>query len=152
MKTPLDTREIQVLLVEDSPADALMTREALGRVELPVKLNQVEDGREALAYLRRVGRFADAVRPDLILLDLNLPRMDGREVLVEIKADPDLRLIPIVILTTSQTEEDVLRASGGHANGYVPKPLDFRRFLEVVRSIQRFWFEVATLSGELRDR
>src|SRR5215813_9695707 len=135
-----EARPFPVLLVEDSPADVLMTREALAHSQLAVDLHVVEDGVDALAFLRRQGCFAGAPRPGLILLDLNLPRMDGREVLDEIKADAWLRLIPLVILTTSEADEDVLRAYGSHANCYVAKPLDYVQFAQVIRSIQRFWF------------
>lgn len=138
-------RPFPILLVEDSPADVLMTRTALVHAQLPVDLHVVEDGVDALAFLRRQDRFAAAPRPGLILLDLNLPRMDGREVLEEIKADTTLRLIPLVILTTSEAEEDVLRAYGSHANCYVSKPLEFNQFAQVIHSIKRFWFDIATL-------
>ena len=136
---------IDVLLIEDSPADVLMTREALAQGPPPVRLHAVEDGVEALAFLRRQGRHVAAPRPGLILLDLNLPRMDGREALAEIKADPVLRLIPLVVLTTSKADDDVLRAYGGYANCYVVKPLDFTQFAQVVAAVKRFWFGVATL-------
>ena len=124
-------RVIDVLLVEDDPGDVLMTREAFEEHKLHNRLDVVTDGVEAMAYLRREGEYADAPRPDLVLLDLNLPRRDGREVLAEIKADPDLRHIPVVVLTTSKAEEDILRSYELHANAYVTKPVDFDRFIEV---------------------
>ena len=135
----------EILLVEDSPSDVLMTREALDYAKLRHHLHVVEDGVRALAFLRREGPYAQAPRPDLILLDLNLPRKDGREVLLELKADDQLRTIPVVVLTTSRAEEDVLRAYGLHANCYIAKPVDFMRFAEVVRAIEHFWFTVVTL-------
>jgi CheY-like chemotaxis protein len=136
---------IEVLLVEDDPGDVLMTREAFEDRGVGNRLTVVPDGDVALAYLRREGRHADAVRPDLILLDLNLPRRDGREVLAEIKGDPDLRDIPVVVLTTSQADEDVLRSYQLHANAYVTKPVDFDRFIAVVRQIDEFFANVAKL-------
>jgi two-component system, chemotaxis family, response regulator Rcp1 len=142
------TRPITVLLVEDSPSDALLTREALDHAKVINQLHTVEDGVEALAFLRRQGRHAQAPKPDLILLDLNLPRKDGREVLAEIKADAQLKLIPVVVLTTSKAEEDVVKAYGMHANCYVTKPVDFATFAEVVRSIRNFWFSIVTLPPE----
>lgn len=138
-------KPLTILLVEDSPADVLMTREALAQTGLAATLHVAEDGVDALAFLRRAGRHAAAPRPDLVLLDLNLPRMDGREVLAEIKADPALAVIPLVVLTTSAADEDVLRAYGLHANCYVTKPLDFAAFARVVAAIKDFWFGVATL-------
>jgi CheY-like chemotaxis protein len=136
---------IEVLLVEDDPGDVLMTREAFEEHKIGNKLNVVSDGVEALAYLRREGQFADAVRPDLILLDLNLPRRDGRQVLEEIKSDEDLRQIPVVILTTSQLDEDILRSYQLHANAYVTKPVDFEQFIRVVRQIDDFFVSVVKL-------
>jgi CheY-like chemotaxis protein len=136
---------IEVLLVEDDPGDVLMTREAFEEHKIGNKLSVVSDGVEALAYLRREGPFADAVRPDLILLDLNLPRRDGRQVLEEIKSDEDLRQIPVVILTTSQADEDILRSYQLHANAYVTKPVDFDQFIRVVRQIDDFFVSVVKL-------
>jgi CheY-like chemotaxis protein len=136
---------LKILLVEDSLADVLLTREALELNQAPVNLHVVEDGENALAFLRQQREYGSAPRPDLILLDLNLPRLDGREVLAAIKSDPALRTIPLVILTTSRAEEDVQRAYDGHANCYITKPLDFVQFTQVIRSIERFWFDVATL-------
>jgi CheY-like chemotaxis protein len=136
---------IEVLLVEDDPGDVLMTQEAFDEHKVRNKLNVVRDGEEALSYLRREGDFADAPRPDLILLDLNLPRVDGREVLQVIKNDEDLRRIPVVVLTTSQADEDILRSYSLHANAYVTKPVDFERFIAVVRQIDEFFVSVVKL-------
>ena len=136
---------VEILLVEDNPGDVLLTREALKDSKLRVNLTVVAHGEEALACLRRLGHFADAPRPDLILLDLNLPRKDGRQVLADIKADQQLSSIPVVILTSSQAEEDVARAYHLHANCYVQKPLDLDQFIKVVRAIENFWFTVVKL-------
>jgi two-component system, chemotaxis family, response regulator Rcp1 len=140
-------RMIEILLVEDSPSDAELTIEALGEAKVANRLSLVEDGIEALQFLRRVAPYQCAPRPDLILLDLNLPRKDGREVLAEIKADPDLGTIPVVVLTTSQAEQDVLKAYQLRANCFVTKPVDFKQFLHVVRSIENFWLAVVRLPG-----
>ena len=136
---------IEVLLVEDDPGDVLMTREAFEQHKLRNTLHVVSDGVEALSFLRQEGDYADVPRPDLVLLDLNLPRMDGREVLAEIKADPQLRRTPVVVLTTSEAEEDVLRSYDLHANAYVAKPVDFDRFIDVVRRIDSFFVTVVKL-------
>ena len=136
---------IEVLLVEDDPGDVLMTQEAFEEHKVRNKLNVVSDGEEALAYLRQEGKYADAPRPDLVLLDLNLPRIDGREVLANIKEDEDLRRIPVVVLTTSQADEDILRSYSLHANAYVTKPVDFERFITVVRQIDEFFVTVVKL-------
>jgi CheY-like chemotaxis protein len=136
---------IEVLLVEDDPGDVLMTQEAFEEHKVRNKLNVVPDGEEALAYLRREGKYAEATRPDLILLDLNLPRVDGREVLQVIKEDQDLRRIPVVVLTTSQADEDILRSYSLHANAYVTKPVDFDSFIAVVRQIDEFFVSVVKL-------
>ena len=136
---------IDVLLVEDDPGDVLMTREAFEHHKLRNNLHVVADGVEALQFLRREGEHADAPRPGLVLLDLNLPRMDGREVLAEIKSDESLRSIPVVVLTTSEAEEDILRSYSLHANAYVTKPVDFDRFIDVVRQIDEFFVEVVRL-------
>lgn len=138
-------RAIELLLVEDSEPDVRLTQEALREAKVKNRLWVVEDGVVALEFLNQRGRFADAPRPDLILLDLNLPRKDGRQVLQEIKADPSLRRIPVVILTTSKNEEDVLRAYDLHANCYITKPVDFNRFMDVVKSIEDFWLTVVRL-------
>jgi CheY-like chemotaxis protein len=136
---------IEVLLVEDDPGDVLMTQEAFAEHKVRNRLAVVSDGEEAIAYLRREGRFSDAVRPDLVLLDLNLPRRDGRQVLEEIKSDEQLRQIPVVVLTTSQADEDILRSYELHANAYVTKPVDFDRFIAVVRQIDQFFVSVVKL-------
>ncbi len=146
MTAPTDgSSPIEVLLVEDDPGDVLMTREAFEEHKLRNRLNVVSDGTEALAYLRREGQYADAVLPDLILLDLNLPRRDGREVLEEIKKDEQLCRIPVVVLTTSEADEDILRSYQLHANAYVTKPVDFERFITVVRQIDEFFVSVVKL-------
>jgi CheY-like chemotaxis protein len=142
-------RQIDILLVEDNPADVLLAREALGEANLPSTIHVVEDGVSALAFLRQVTPFAGVPRPTLILLDLNLPRKSGRDILAEIKRDPDLRAIPIVILTTSSAEEDVRRAYELYANCYIVKPFDYYSFVEAIQSIRHFWFSVATLPAEL---
>ncbi len=136
---------IEVLLVEDDPGDVLMTREAFDEHRVNNKLNVVSDGVEALAYLRQEEPFTGAVRPDLILLDLNLPRRDGRQVLEEIKGDESLRHIPVVVLTTSQLDEDILRSYQLHANAYVTKPVDFDQFIRAVRQIDEFFVSVVKL-------
>jgi len=138
-------KPIDVLLVEDDPGDTLMIKEAFADNKVRNRLSCVSDGVQALEFLRRVGDFADAPRPDLVLLDLNLPRKDGREVLQEIKDDPELRTIPVVVLTTSEAEEDILRSYELHANAYVTKPVDFDRFIAVVRQIDEFFVEVVRL-------
>jgi two-component system, chemotaxis family, response regulator Rcp1 len=138
-------RPINILLVEDSPTDVLITREALESAKVINNLQVAEDGVEALAILRRQGRYANSARPDMILLDLNLPRKDGREVLQEVKNDEQLKMIPVVVLTTSKAEEDVMKAYGQHANCYITKPVDFSEFAAVIKSIERFWFAVVTL-------
>lgn len=136
---------IDVLLVEDDQGDVLMTQEAFEHHKLRNELHVATDGEQALQFLRREGEFQHAPRPGLILLDLNLPRRDGREVLAEIKADPELRTIPVVVLTTSEAEEDILRSYSLHANAYVSKPVDFDRFIEVIRQIDDFFVTVVKL-------
>jgi len=136
---------IDILLVEDDPGDVLMTREAFEHHKIRNALHVVSDGVEALEFLNREGGFGEAPRPGLILLDLNLPRKDGRELLGEIKRDPRLRTIPVVVLTTSEAEEDILRSYELHANAYVTKPVDFEKFTEVVRKIDDFWVTVVQL-------
>ena len=140
-----DRKEIDVLLVEDDPGDVLMTREAFDENKVANRLAVVSDGESAMAYLRKEGPYADAPTPDLVLLDLNLPRMDGREVLAAMKGDPALQSIPVVVLTTSEAEEDVLRSYALHANAYVTKPVDFERFIDVVRQIDDFFVQVVRL-------
>jgi len=139
---------IEILLVEDNPGDVRLTREALKDAKVANNLNVVNDGEQALDYLNRRGRFADATRPDLVLLDLNLPKVDGREVLASIKADSDLKRIPVVVLTTSSAEEDILRSYDLHANCYVTKPVEFDSFLKIVESIDDFWLSIVRLPKE----
>jgi CheY-like chemotaxis protein len=141
----LPTRPIEVLLVEDNPADIHLTQEALKEGRLANRLNVVRDGVEAMDFLWRRGRFRDAPRPDLIMLDLNLPRKTGREVLQEIKSDPGLRRIPVMVLTTSNAEQDLQGAYELHANCFVIKPVDLDHFLGVVKSIEHFWLHIVTL-------
>jgi two-component system, chemotaxis family, response regulator Rcp1 len=138
-------RPLRILLVEDNPADVRLTREALKDARMLNTLDVARDGVEALAFLRREGPYAYAPRPDLLLLDLNLPRKDGREVLAEIKADPQLKRLPVIILTTSKADEDVLRSYNLHANAYITKPVGLDAFMEVIRSVQVFWLAVVTL-------
>jgi CheY-like chemotaxis protein len=140
-----DSRPVEILLVEDSLSDARLTVEAMKEARVSNRMSRVEDGVEAMAFLRREGDYAAAPRPDLIVLDLNLPRKDGREVLAELKADPAFRRIPVIVLTTSHAEQDVQHAYDLHANCYIIKPVDFRRFLDVVKSVEDFWLSVATL-------
>ncbi|MGA2724499.1 MAG: response regulator [Bryobacteraceae bacterium] len=141
-------RPIEILLVEDSPSDTDLTVEALAAAKVTNRLSIVEDGVQAMEFLHREGQYAQAPRPDLILLDLNLPRKDGREVLAEIRSDEKLTSIPVVVLTTSQAEQDVMRAYTLHANCYITKPVDFRQFLEVIEAIEGFWLSVVKLPTE----
>ena len=141
----LSSPPIDILLVEDNPGDVELTREALHDSKVHMRLSVVPDGVEALAFVRREGAYAAAPRPDLILLDLNLPKKDGRAVLGEIKQDPGLRHIPVVILTSSQAEQDILRAYDLHANCYVTKPVDLDQYNTIVKSIETFWFTVVKL-------
>jgi CheY-like chemotaxis protein len=143
-----DAEAIQVLLVEDSPGDVRLTREAFKDAKVHINLHVVSDGIEAMAFLRREGAFAAVPRPDMILLDLNLPRKDGREVLAEIKESSALKSIPVVILTTSASEEDILRSYQLHANCYVTKPVGLEGFMKVVRSIDNFWLSVVKLPNQ----
>lgn len=138
-------RPIEILLVEDSPGDVRLTVEALKDGKINNNLSLAADGVEALAFLRREGKFSAAPRPDLILLDLNMPRMDGRELLAQIKADAELKRIPVVVLTISDAERDVLRSYNLQANCYITKPVDVAQFFDVVRSIEKFWFSVVEL-------
>jgi CheY-like chemotaxis protein len=142
------TRPIRILLVEDSPSDARLTLTALKQAKVANEVSHVEDGEQAMAFLRRQGAYTGSFRPDLILLDLNLPRKDGREVLKELKADQDLCTIPVVVLTTSKAEEDIIRSYQLHANCYITKPVNFDRFLEVVQSIEHFWLSVVVLPAK----
>ncbi|SHJ98676.1 Response regulator receiver domain-containing protein [Pseudonocardia thermophila] len=141
------TDHVHVLLVEDDPGDVLMTQEAFEHHKIRNPLHVVTDGAEALRFLRKEGEYADAPRPGLILLDLNLPRVNGREVLAAVKSDAGLRSIPVVVLTTSAAEEDILRSYDLHANAYVTKPVDFTRFMEVIRQIDDFFVTVVRLPG-----
>lgn len=139
---------IEVLLVEDNPGDAQLTRIALEDSKISINLNVVEDGVEAMAFLRKEDKYIKVPHPDIVLLDLNLPRKDGREVLAEIKADQHLRRIPVVVLTTSQSEEDILKAYNLSANCFITKPVDFDQFVKIVKSIENFWFAIVKLPPE----
>ncbi|MCX6353430.1 MAG: response regulator [Candidatus Aureabacteria bacterium] len=142
---------IEILLVDDNPADVRLTQEALREEKLHNNLSRVKDGMEALEFLRREGKYSKAVRPDLILLDLNLSRKDGREVLQEIKNDDDLKSIPVVILTVSRAEEDVVKTYGAHANCYITKPIDLNQFSRVVKSLNNFWLTIVKLPPNNRS-
>lgn len=142
------TRPIEVLLVEDNPGDVRLTKEALKEGRVINNLSVVHDGVEAMDFLQKRGPYENAVRPDLILLDLNLPRKSGREVLEEVKSDPDLRRIPVMVLTTSNAEQDLTHAYNLHANCYITKPVDLDQFMAVVRSIEHFWFHIVTLPAQ----
>jgi chemotaxis family two-component system response regulator Rcp1 len=145
MNYPLRGKPAQLLLVEDNPGDVRLTRETLKDVKLMVDLHVVGDGVEAMAFLRRQGPYVNAPRPDLILLDLNLPKKDGREVLAEIKSDPDLKRIPVVVLTISTAEEDILKSYNLYANAYVSKPLNLEQFAKITKAIEDFWFTIVKL-------
>ena len=140
---------VRILLVEDNPGDARLAQEALKDSKVTNKLFHVEDGVEAMAFLRKQGKYADMPRPDLILLDLNMPKKDGREVLAEIKEDDDLKCIPVVILTVSKAEEDVLKAYDLHANCFITKPIDLSQFMKVVKSIEDFWLTIVKLPSNV---
>ena len=139
---------IEILLVEDTPSDARLTREALKDARVLNRLHVVEDGAEAMAFLRREGPYAQVPRPDLVLLDLNLPGKDGREVLAEIKQDPALKRIPVVVLTTSQAERDIVQSYDLHANCYITKPVDLDQFITVIQSLKNFWLTVVKLPSD----
>jgi CheY-like chemotaxis protein len=145
MSHQIPTKPINILIVEDNPTDVMLMREALDHADLPNTLHVAVNGIEAMEFLLHQGKYATMPRPELILLDLNMPRMNGHEVLAAIKADASLRAIPIVILTTSSAETDIKLAYGQHANCYITKPVDFEAFAEVVRSIRSFWFSIVTL-------
>jgi CheY-like chemotaxis protein len=145
MKKNSNFEPIEILLVEDNPGDVHLTKEAMKETKVLNKVSVVKDGVEAMDYLRKKGSFSNACRPDLILLDLNLPRKDGREVLAEVKSDADLKRIPVVILTTSQDEKDILKSYNLHANCYIAKPVDLQQFIEVVKSIEDFWVSIVSL-------
>jgi CheY-like chemotaxis protein len=144
-KSESSIQPVDILLVEDSPADVRLTREALREAKVLNTLHVVKDGVDALAFLRQQGQFAGSPRPSLILLDLNLPRKDGREVLAEIKAEENLKRIPVVVLTTSKAEEDIVRAYNLHANAYITKPVGLTQFFDVIRALEGFWLAVVTL-------
>jgi chemotaxis family two-component system response regulator Rcp1 len=144
-----ENHAVEILLVEDNPGDVELTREALETAKVRNRLHVVDDGGEATDFLFRRGKFEDAPEPDIILLDLNLPTKDGRQVLSEIKADPELAKIPIVVLTTSQSDEDIVRAYQLHANCYIAKPIDFNHFLRIVAAIEEFWLSVVKLPGRV---
>jgi two-component system response regulator len=148
VNTLIDVMPIEILLIEDNPGDVELTKIALEDSKISVNLNIVEDGVEAIAFLRREGKYANVPHPDIILLDLNLPKKDGREVLAEIKADEKLKRIPVVVLTTSQAEEDVLKVYNLSANCYITKPVDFDQFVKIVQSIENFWFTIVKLPPE----
>lgn len=141
-------KPVNILLVEDNPGDARLAQEALKENKVANTLHWVDDGVKALQFLHQQEPYADAPRPDVILLDLNLPRKDGREVLAEIKDDPELKRIPVVVLTVSQAEEDILRTYNLHANCYITKPLDLDRFLEVVQQVENFWLTIVKLPNQ----
>jgi two-component system, chemotaxis family, response regulator Rcp1 len=143
--TTQHAKPIDILLVEDNPGDVRLTKESLGEAKVRNNMMVASDGLEAMACLRREGQYADASRPDLILLDLNLPRMNGFEVLDAIKEDPDLKRIPVVVLTTSQAEQDIIRSYNLYANAYVNKPVDLEQFIKVIKSIEDFWLEIVRL-------
>ncbi len=143
-------KSVDILLVEDNPGDARLTREALALSSVPSTLHDVQDGEQAMAFLRREGRFASAPTPRLVLLDLNLPRRDGREVLEDMKQDPALRHIPVVVLTSSEAEEDILRSYRLHANCFITKPVDLDDLSRVLEGISRFWFGLVKLPPEVR--
>jgi chemotaxis family two-component system response regulator Rcp1 len=145
MKKNLTVKPVEILLVEDNEADVRLTREALKENKVANNLYVVGDGEEAIAFLRQKGKYADAPRPDLILLDLNLPKKDGREVLAEIKVDDELKRIPVVVLTISKAEEDILKSYNLHANCYITKPIDLNQFMKVVQSIEDFWLALVKL-------
>ena len=148
MMMVLGTKAAEILLIEDSPTDVFLAREALRDASVSNRLHLVSDGVEAMAFLNRLGRYHEKPRPDLILLDLNLPRKDGREVLTEIKSDPRFQDIPVVVLTTSRAASDVDAAYGRHANCYILKPVDYDEFAKVVQRLLEFWFSVVTLPGQ----
>ena len=144
------TRPVNVLLIEDNPGDVRLTQEAFKEGNMSVNLSVVMDGVEATDFLKKTGKYTEAVTPDLILLDLNLPKKDGREVLAEVKTDPDLMRIPVVILTTSNAEQDISRSYNLHANCYINKPVDFDKFFDVIQKIEEFWLTTAILPTMIR--
>ncbi len=151
MNSNLAARPVDILLVEDNPGDVRLTKEILRDSKVHNSITVVDNGEDALALLRREGKYRDASKPELILLDLNLPKKDGREVLAQIKADPDLRRIPVVILTTSKADEDILRTYDLHANCYITKPVGLDQFVVVVRSIEDFWLAIVKLPPDGKE-
>jgi chemotaxis family two-component system response regulator Rcp1 len=148
MKHTNNERAINILLVEDNPGDIRLTREVLKEGRIRNVLNVVTDGEQAVLYLNKSGEYANTLRPDIILLDLNLPKKDGREVLAEIKADPSLMRIPVIILTTSSAERDISNMYDHHANCYITKPVDFNQFINVIKSIENFWLNIVILPSD----
>ena len=145
MTNALDNRPIDILMIEDNPGDARLTQEALKESKVLNRLYHAKDGVEALSFVRQEGPFADVPRPDIILLDLNLPKKDGREVLAELKADPQLKTIPVVVLTTSKAEQDIVRSYELHANCYITKPVDLDKFIDIVQGLEDFWLSIVRL-------
>ncbi len=145
MTTIDDAKPFEILLAEDNVTDVMLTRKALKNAKIRNRLHVVEDGVEAIEFLRKKGKYREVPTPGLVLLDLNMPRKDGREVLAEVKRDPELKIIPIVVLTTSSNDKDVLEAYGLHANSYILKPVDFDQFCEVIQALDKFWFNVVKL-------
>lgn len=141
----MEPKIIEILLVEDSPGDVILTKEALNEYKIVNNLHVAQNGLEALDFLYQRGKFENAIRPDIILLDLNLPKMDGREVLKQIKSDSDLKTIPVVILSTSDADEDIMSAYKNYANCYITKPIDLDQFVKVVKSLQSFWLSIVKL-------
>lgn len=144
-------RQVEFLLAEDNPGDVRLTQEALRESKIRNNLNVVQDGMEAMAFLRKQGKYVEAPTPDVVLLDLNLPKKDGREVLAEIKSDPGLKRIPVVIITSSEAEQDILRTYDLHANCYVTKPVDLDQFIKVIQSIENFWLTIVKLPSSVGD-
>lgn len=141
-------KTVEILLVEDNPIDVLVTKEALAEATIGNNVHVVGDGVEAMAFLSREGKYIDSPRPDLILLDLNLPRKDGREVLAELKGSPGLKRIPVIILTTSKSDEDIVKSYDLHANCFITKPVDLDHFIHIIRSIENFWFTIVSLPAD----
>ena len=152
MKIGKHHKPVEILLVEDNPGDIRLTEEALREGRVSNNLHKVENGVEAMAFLRRRGKYADAAHPDLVLLDLNLPLKDGREVLEEIKSDQQLKRIPVIVLTTSSAEVDILHTYDNHGNAYITKPIDLDQFVKAIKAIEDFWFKIAMLPGTKNER
>ncbi|MBI3894398.1 MAG: response regulator [Acidobacteria bacterium] len=149
---PFEVRNLEILLAEDNPGDVRLTRDALKRSRLRINLNVAANGEDALAFLRQERKYAEAARPTLVLLDLNMPMKDGRQVLTEMRSDPNLACIPVIILTTSDAEEDIVRSYKLHANAYVSKPIHVSQFMAVVKSIEEFWMGVAKLPPHITGK